>query len=615
MIYKENKGNVSQLNEEAGIIYSSGETRNKAKNIPGVEAMFRVYFTFTKKEQATYTAAQIVQAIRPSKNFGSSSKYADGKYLYVIDVDTPDDQRKATLLNKGQVLYNCFILDINIFAKEVLYKQKTALTIDKISRVEPIGTSDVITFKTYELLISNLDITKNSTAAGTATSIEKAVTNLTPVNLTNQSDQQQSNAEAKGQPTEYTLQTLDDGRTLHWALHLALKGSMLPEYKAWYSAAWNTKSAPGDFNGKNGPKTQALIKKLKPYMGNDAVKNDKTGTITRGFKTELLKTLKQKNIAGVVLESVQLKTSNVRLINFIKPLIEQIDFDALEKAVPTKSTSATQKKTPTKKTPTKKTTKSASVDTNLGIAVRESLKSAGFAVVGPGSDFVTSIPYGGSYYRFFNDGTIKRVDKIRGTWTVQGKVGSWNTDVVLDGNVINTDTAWITTRYEDVITAKKLKANTREAFYPKVTAADKTALNRIFIEVDALINSTVWSIKYWIEGSEIEDGYGSWTGDDEDLAWDELLWPLWNTDWSKRMNKAEVLIKTIKSDTIATDDSNKIIYDGAVKSIQNIRDCFAAGSKFKKIFLNPFLYDLYTTYDLVYYLNGLRMKVSIELDF
>lgn len=611
MIYKENKGNVSQLNEEAGIIYSSGETRNKAKNIPGVEAMFRVYFTFTKQEQAIYTAAEIVQAIRPSKNFGSSSKYADGKYLYVIDVATPDDQRKATLLNKGQVLYNCFILDINIFAKEVLYKQKTALTIDKISRVEPIGTSDVITFKTYELLIGDLDITKNSTAAGTATSIEKAVTNLTPVNLTNQSDQQQSNAEAKGQPTEYTLQTLDDGRTVHWALHLALKGSSLPAYKAWYSAAWNTKSAPGDFNGINGPKTQALIKKLKPYMRNDAVKNDKTGTITRGFKMELLKTLKQKNIPGIgiVVESVQLKTSNVRLINFIKPLIEQIDFDALEKDVPTKSTSVTQKKTPTKKT-----TKSASVDTNLGIAVRESLKSAGFAVAGPGSDFVTSIPYGGSYYRFFNDGTIKRVDKIRGTWTVQGKVGSWKTDVGLDGNVIHTDTAWITTRYEDVITAKKLKDDMRDAFYPQVTGADPTALKRIFTEVDELISYTVLNIKDWIEGSQIEDGYGGYFDDEEDLAWDELLQPMWNTDWSKRMNKAAALIKSIKSDTLLTDNSYKIIYDGAVKSIENIRACFAGGSKFKKVFLNPGLMPI-TTYILIYYLNGMRKQAYIQLDF
>jgi hypothetical protein len=611
MIYKENKGNISQLNEEAGIIYSSETTRSITSTIPGVEEMFRVYFTFTKKEQVTYTVEQIVQAIRPSKKFGSSSKYAKGKYLYVIDVDKPDDQdqRKATLLNKGQVLYNCFILDINIFAKEVLYKQQTALTIDQISPVEPIGTSDVITFKTYKSLIATLDTTKNSTAAGTPTSIQTALTNLTPVTVTNQDteNQQQSNVDAKGRPAKYTLQTLDDGTTLHWALHYALKDTKIPEYKAWYSAAWNTKS--NDFNGINGPKTQALIKKLKPYMTDPAVKNDKTGTITPAFKLELLKTLNLKDITGVVVESVQLKTSNVRLINFIKPLIEQLDFDALKKSVPTTSTSVTKKKTTTKKT-----TKSTPVDTKLGNAVRESLKSAGFTVQGPGSGWVADIPYGGSYYRFFNDGTIKRVDKIDSKWIVQGKVGSWKTDVGLDGNIIDKATAWITTRYGDVITADKLKADMRAAFYPQVTGTDAATLKRIFTEVDALINSTVWSIKMTIEGDEIEDGYGSWNDDDEDLAWDELLWPKWNTDWGKRMNKADALIKTITPGTIGTDDPNYYIYNGAVKSIQNIRACFASGSTFKKIFLNPFLMPI-TTYDLIYYLNGVRKKVSIQLDF
>jgi len=617
----EQKDNIS-----AGILYPTAAQLISARKYVGVEEFFRVIYTHPKNH--IIALQDVVAAIQPSKSVGSTARYADGNHLYIIDDTNPIKEKRTTY-------YQCFILNGDTVNRDILSKQKKPLTTKDIPTIGTIGSSDVITKSTYEKLVEGVDATKsNATVISQKTFLDKTlnqpavtVTNQQRVNGVKDKDRYQENepdyvTKLKG----LTSDRLNDPRMVQWAMYAIFKGTPggenVQQFKNFYKASWKRlPNGEWNFDGNIGQASKTLIKFLKSISNDVNVKADKTSAITDAFKSELFKTLKSQGIP--IQESVNSKTNKTRLTNFLQPLFEQFDLSNVEeKSKNFNKTSTTQTSTKKSSTSTSTTKKSSAVSTSLREAVVKALSEAGWGKQTPpqlwsynnSTSVIAEILIKSSnYLKFMVDGTIKwaYADNSFSTGWGWYNVGTWDKNIKLDALGIPYGVKWITGRGGVKLTAMELyEKGIEQVFgtYYSVADTDK-AFQDIFKNIDAQINSTVWGIKMTIE-DEL-GGYKDTFDDDEDAAWDEVVYRTWLTTWSKRMDVAEKNLKRLPP--VSNDRTYYQWVKGAEQSIANIRACFAPQSDFSKTFKSAT--DLLDVYKLIYYLSGKKHYVLIPLDF
>jgi hypothetical protein len=634
MIFEQKSGNIT-----AGILYPTAAQLTNAKNYTGVEEFFRVIYTHPKNH--AITEKDIVVAIQPSKDYGSTSKYSDGNYLYIVDDTNPIKDKRTTY-------YQCFILNGNTVTRDILSKQKNPITTKDIATIGTIGTSDVITKTEYKKLVAGVDPNQsNSTVISQKTFLDKTL-NQPAVTVTNKQNgngaYKDKDKEQENQPDyvaklkDITIDRLRDPRMIQWAMYAIFKsttgGENITQFKNFYRASW--KQLPNgewNFDGDIGRASKNLIRFLKSIAKDPTVKADKSSSITPEFRNELFKTLKQQGIQ--VLESVNPKVVKVQLSNFLQPLFEQFDLNNVEeKAKDFNKTNATRTTSKTTSTSTSTTKKSSDVSTSLKDAVVEALSEAGWGnktppqlwSFGDNKYGIAKILIRSSNYLIFkDDGTITwaYADNSSNTGWSSYPVGAWDKNIKLDATGIPHGVKWITGRGGVKLTASDLFIRGIDSVfgtYYDVANTDK-AFQDVFKNIDAQINSTVWGIKM-----TIEDELGGYKdmNDNEDAAWDEVVLHTWKTTWSKRMDVAEKNLNRLPA--VSDDSPYKYWIIGAKQSIANIRACFASGSDFSRVFHSPSFEvrhsfsstgDIWsgTNYKLVYYLSGKRDHVWIDLDF
>jgi len=134
-------------------------------------------------------------------------------------------------------------------------------------------------------------------------------------------------------------------------------------------------------------------------------------------------------------------------------------------------------------------------------------------------------------------------------------------------------------------------------------------------EIDKEVIALGMSIKTFIEGDNFT-AYDSRLGDDEEGAWDDVLYPKWTGDWKGKLAKLRSKVKA-STKINATD---KTRYE---KGFKNIEKMFTEGVDDTVVFFGNTFYGTFhqasltsDTWDLMLYLAGSAVKkISIETDF
>jgi hypothetical protein len=132
-------------------------------------------------------------------------------------------------------------------------------------------------------------------------------------------------------------------------------------------------------------------------------------------------------------------------------------------------------------------------------------------------------------------------------------------------------------------------------------------------EVDKELLALGNSIKSFVEGNNF-DAYKGWD-DDEESAWNDVLYPKWTGDWKKKVSNIRSKVKA--SGSINSSDKGR--YEKSLKNIEKmftdgVGSTFVTGNTFYGTFHQGAVTS--DTWELLIYLAGSAVKrIDIETDF
>jgi hypothetical protein len=207
---------------------------------------------------------------------------------------------------------------------------------------------------------------------------------------------------------------------------------------------------------------------------------------------------------------------------------------------------------------------------------------------------------------------IKLIKNSKGTWEQSGtklyrftSAKTW--EVFINGKwTASSDASFLTTAYGTNPMDAKLNATGA----PKAVV---TATGATTADVDKDLTDLGNAIETFVEGGHFS-AYKSWSlngGDNEDGAWDEVLYPEWSNNWKNTLDKIEKKVK----DSTSIKEADKTRYNTSIANIKKmfVKTSFNTVGTFYRTFQGSESYD---DYDLKLLLSGSQVKkINIECDF